>query len=163
MEPYAVVTLHRFENIFSKAAIERVVSIVEYIARHKKLLFILHPPTEKKLGEFRLMDRLKAIPAIELRKRYDYFRFIKLLSAADFVVSDGGSNQEECYYLGKPILLLRKTTERQEGLGENCEVSGYDFDVIDRFVQGWQSYIRPRRLAELRVSERIAGLCRDFE
>lgn len=161
-EPFAVVSLHRFENLCSRTALERVVVIVERIARSKRLLFILHPPTEKKLREFGFYERLASLANIELRQRCDYFRFIKLISAADFVVSDGGSNQEECFYLGKPILLLRKATERQEGLGENCVLSGYDPELIDRFVADWQAYQRPPRFPARSASEIIAGRCREF-
>jgi UDP-N-acetylglucosamine 2-epimerase (non-hydrolysing) len=161
-EPFALVTLHRFENIYSRPALARVVGIVERIARSRRLLFILHPPTEKKLRELDLYQRLAAIPSVELRQRYDYVRFIKLLSAADFVVSDGGSNQEECFYLGKPILLLRKATERKEGLGENCVLSSYDPDVIGRFVAGWADYRRPTRFPAYSASELIVERCMEY-
>lgn len=161
-EPFAVVSLHRFENLYSRATLERLVAIVERISCKRRLVFILHQPTEKKLHDFGLYERLANSPNVELRKRYDYFRFIKLVSAADFVVSDGGSNQEECFYLGKPILLLRKTTERQEGLGENCVLSRYDLEVIDRFVANWSSYIRLPRFPAQSASEVIVSRCLEF-
>ena len=132
--PFGVVTLHRFENIYSKAVLGRVVSIVERISKSRRLLFILHQPTEIKLRKFGYYQRLADNTQIELRKRYDYFRFIKLIMAAEFIISDGGSNQEECLFLGKPILLLRKATERTEGLNRNCVLSQYDNDIIDAFV-----------------------------
>lgn len=160
--PYAVVTVHRFENIYSPAVLERVVSLVERIAGQTHLLFILHKPTEKKLREFGLYERLASLSNVELRQRYDYFRFLKLVVSADFLVSDGGSNQEECYYLGKPVLLLRKATERQEGLGENCVLSGYDPEVIDRFVADWRAYQRAPNFPERSPSEVIASHCRNF-
>jgi UDP-N-acetylglucosamine 2-epimerase (non-hydrolysing) len=80
---------------------------------------------------------------VELRKRYDYFKFIKLVSHSDFVVSDGGSNQEECFYLGKPILLLRKATERTEGIGKNCMLSEYNFDKINYFIKNYNKFSFP--------------------
>ncbi len=137
---YIIVTIHRFENIYNPAALNRIVSIVNEIAKSKKLIFILHKPTEKKLRQFRLYQILAQNPQVELRQRYDYFRFIKLIYHADFIVSDGGSNQEECYFLGKPILLLRKTTERHEGLGENCLLSEYKPELIADFVQNFKNY-----------------------
>jgi UDP-N-acetylglucosamine 2-epimerase len=133
-KPFAIATLHRFENIFTAEALERIVSIIEHIARHTKVLFILHKPTEEKLKKFGLYQRLQANSNMELRPRYDYFHFIKLLGNADFIISDGGSNQEECYYLGKPIILLRNATERPDGLGENCLLSHYDTTAIDHFL-----------------------------
>jgi UDP-N-acetylglucosamine 2-epimerase (non-hydrolysing) len=132
--PFGVVTLHRFENIYSKAALERVVTIVEQISKARRLLFILHQPTEIKLRKFGYYQRLSENTNIELHKRYDYFQFIKLITRAEFVISDGGSNQEECLFLGKPILLLRKATERTEGLNRNCVLSKYDKNIINAFV-----------------------------
>jgi UDP-N-acetylglucosamine 2-epimerase (non-hydrolysing) len=140
---YAVVSLHRFENIYNQASLQRIVTIVSDIAKNKKLLFILHKPTEKKLHQFNLYQTLAQNPQIECRQRYDYFRFIKLVYHADFIISDGGSNQEECYFLGKPILLLRQATERNEGIGQNCVLSGYKQAIISDFVQNYQKYQYP--------------------
>lgn len=58
---------------------------------------------------------------------------MKLLKGAEFLTTDGRSNQEECYYLGIPTLLLRKTTERIEGLGKNTVLSKLNFDTIESF------------------------------
>ncbi|WP_353571601.1 UDP-N-acetylglucosamine 2-epimerase [Candidatus Albibeggiatoa sp. nov. BB20] len=137
---YAVVSIHRFENIYNQAVLNRIISIVTDIAKTHKLLFILHKPTEKKLHQFGVYQALAQNSQVELRQRYDYFRFIKLVYHADFIISDGGSNQEECYFLGKPILLLRKATERNEGIGHNCILSEYKPEVIAGFVQNFQQY-----------------------
>lgn len=161
-QPFGIVTIHRFENIYSRSALNRIVHIVERIARSRFVLFILHKPTEKKLRQFGLYEHLASLDRVELRQRYDYFIFIKLISSAEFVVSDGGSNQEECFYLGKPILLLRKATERQEGLGENCVLSRYDLRCVDDFVENPDRY---RRLPVGRVvspSQIIAQTCMAF-
>ena len=42
---------------------------------------------------------------------------MKLLKHAAYVITDGGSNQEELFYMRKPCLILRTATERNEGLG----------------------------------------------
>jgi UDP-N-acetylglucosamine 2-epimerase (non-hydrolysing) len=139
---YAVATLHRYENVYKADALARMVNLIEQIAASCPLLFILHKPTEINLKKFGFYQRLADNSRIELRPRYDYFRFIKLLRGAHFVVSDGGSNQEECYYLGKPVILLRQSTERKEGLGENCVLSRYDPQVIDEFLSHVDNYRR---------------------
>lgn len=161
-DPYAIATLHRFENVFSKPALKRLVEIVCCIADSKKIVFILHKPTYNKLKEFGLYDTLNSHPRIELRPRYDYFRFIRLITAADFVISDGGSNQEECFYLGKPILLLRQATEREEGLSENCVLSRYDARVIEDFIANFEKFRKPPVRLELSPSQRIAMACQPF-
>ena len=160
--PFGIATLHRFENIYSKSALLRVVEIVEKISQSFHLLFILHKPTENKLKEFGLYQRLATLENVELRQRYDFFHFIKLINAASFVISDGGSNQEECFYLGKPILLLRKATERKEGIGENCVLSSYNHSVIEHFLTNINSYNRTPKVKYCSPSQIIAESCRQF-
>ncbi|MBF0360800.1 MAG: UDP-N-acetylglucosamine 2-epimerase [Oligoflexia bacterium] len=141
---YGIVTLHRFENFQNKKATEKVVEAVCAIAEKFPLLFILHKPTQINLEKYNLLEKLKTHPKIELRPRYDYFKFIKLLIHAKFVVSDGGSNQEECFYLGKPVLLLRNVTERCEGLGKNVILSKFDSQIIENFLLQVDSYAHSR-------------------
>ena len=160
--PYAIVSIHRFENTFSRKALARVAATVEKVAKQVPVLFILHKVTETKLRRFGLFEQLKAVPGVEFRQRYDYFQFIKLVSRAEFVISDGGSNQEECHYLGKPILLLRKATERQEGIGTNCVLSRYDPKAIQDFLQHYLKYaIKPANRASS-PSRLIANACKDL-
>lgn len=156
---YAVATLHRYENIYRADAMERLVKLIELIAENCPLLFILHKPTEICLKKFGYYQRLAENPRIELRPRYDYFRFIKLLKDADFVVSDGGSNQEECSYLGKPVILLRKSTERREGLGQNCVLSRYHPQTIEEFLRQRDRYRQPFTAQVISPSRIIAEHC----
>jgi UDP-N-acetylglucosamine 2-epimerase (non-hydrolysing) len=158
--PYGIVTLHRFENFSSRDSVVRIVEIVERIAATTPLLFILHKPTEKALRRHHLLARLEGNPRIQLRQRYDYFRFVRLLQSAEFVISDGGSNQEECSYLGKPILLLRKATERSEGLGRNCVLSEYRPDLIDEFTANYARLADAPAPPEWRPSAVIADFCK---
>ncbi len=142
--PYAICSVHRFESIFRKGQFERIVEIVEQVSRTLRVLFVLHPPTRRKLEEFGFWDRLAANPCIELRPRYDFFTFNRLVVGSEFVLTDGGSNQEECYYLGKPCLLLRRRTERPEGLGTSVVLSRLDPAIIRDFVTNYRRYARLR-------------------
>lgn len=146
-EPFGLVSLHRYENIFRKEVFTTIVEQLEHIAEQHRLLFILHPPTEKQLRRFGLYERLDANERIELRPRYTYFDFVSLAEATDFVITDGGSIQEESSYLGIPCLLMRKATERREGLGANVVLSKFDDAVIDAFVQDYERYRRPAAFA----------------
>ncbi|PVZ71852.1 UDP-N-acetyl glucosamine 2-epimerase [Pelagibaculum spongiae] len=121
---YALVSLHRFENIFDSERFIELIHWLEVAAKKIPLLFILHPPTVKQLEKFQLTERLGNNPNIELRPRYTHRDFLHLLTHAELLISDGGSNQEECSYLGKPCLLARNHTERQEGLTTNVRLCG---------------------------------------
>jgi len=142
-EKYCIISIHRYENMNTRSKFLNMIKIVERIATRIKALFFLHPVTEKKLHRYGFYTRLKENPGVELRHRYSYFRFIKLLHASEFMVTDGGSNQEECSYLGKPCLLLRKATERQEGLGKNVCLSQMNDSIIDDFVNDYSRFLTP--------------------
>jgi len=152
---YAIVTLHRFENIFKKDQLEKIVGLLEEISGKNKLLFILHKPTEQQLKRFNLYTKLEKNKNIELRPRYDYLKFIKLMMNSEFVISDGGSNQEEGFYLGVPCLLFRYKTERQEGLNENVLLSKFSRDKIDYFVKNYKEFKKKKIKREFSPSKLI--------
>jgi UDP-N-acetylglucosamine 2-epimerase (non-hydrolysing) len=161
-DKYAVVTLHRFENLFKSSQLENIVTLLEEVANRIPLLFILHKPTEQKLVQFGLMERLVSNSRIELRPRYDYASFIHLIKSASFVISDGGSNQEECAYLGKPCLLFRNATERKEGLGENVVLSKFSRELVLDFVENYKSFERSETVFKQSPSGIIVDAIRKF-
>ena len=55
-------------------------------------------------------------PDVELTEPVDYPSMVDLLRRAYLVMTDSGGIQEEAPWLGKPILVLRETTERPEGV-----------------------------------------------
>ena len=138
-EPYVVISLHRFENIFNQTRLTWILDQLIKLPEHLRKVFIMHPPTEKKLAAFGLRTKLEEA-GFDLRNRYGYLDFISLVSGAEFVVTDGGSNQEECSYLDIPCLIMRKSTERKEGLGMNAMLSNYDEDVIASFHEFAANY-----------------------
>ncbi|MFT4519260.1 MAG: UDP-N-acetylglucosamine 2-epimerase (non-hydrolyzing) [Halioglobus sp.] len=140
---FALVSIHRFENIFSRSKLEEIVGLLIAASQLKPLVFILHKPTEKKLDQFGLRQKLNDCAKIELRPRYSYFEFIKLTRHASFVITDGGSNQEECHYIGKPCLIMRASTERQEGLGGNALICNYEPEKMTDFINNIESYASP--------------------
>lgn len=160
---FGIVSIHRFENLKTKEALLRIVELVELVAGQFPLLFILHKPTERKLRQHGLFERLSRLPGVEFRQRYDYLRFMHLVKAARFVVSDGGSNQEECFYMGKPLLLLRAATERKEGLNDNCTLSEYRPERVLAFMSSLKDGVpRERLLLDGSPSARVVDICREY-
>ncbi|MFO7811193.1 MAG: UDP-N-acetylglucosamine 2-epimerase [Candidatus Delongbacteria bacterium] len=158
---YAVATLHRYENIKNETTLNKITDLLIKISKKIKIIFILHKITEKKMLEFSLLDKLRRNNNIELRPRYDYFRFIKLIENSEFVISDGGSNQEECSYLGKPVIIFRNVTERNEGIDINAVVSKLDPSIVQNFVDNYSKYRHLPFSSTNRPSEIIANYCID--
>ena len=72
------------------------------------------------------------------------------------MITDGGSNQEELHYMGKPCLIMRKTTERQEGIGQNAVLYGGDIAAMDAFEKKYEEYRLDSLLEENSPSRVIA-------
>lgn len=140
-QPYAVASIHRYENVFDQERFESIIlpELLE-ISGQVPVIFVLHPVTRRALVRYGWWEEMKATEGIRLCERMGYVHFINLLRDAEFVVTDGGSNQEELSYLGVPCLLLRKATERQEGLGANVMLSGLEKVEVHRFLQDYQAF-----------------------
>jgi UDP-N-acetylglucosamine 2-epimerase (non-hydrolysing) len=61
-------------------------------------------------------DELGGLERVHLIEPMDYEPFINLISRSYLVLSDSGGIQEEAPSLGKPVLVLRNTTERPEAV-----------------------------------------------
>jgi UDP-N-acetylglucosamine 2-epimerase (non-hydrolysing) len=74
--------------------------------------------------------------------------FVNLVRGARLLMTDGGSIQEEAFYLGVPCLLLRRATEREEGLGENVVLSRLDPTTVEEFLRNIDRYRRPENFVD---------------
>ncbi|MDX1371572.1 MAG: UDP-N-acetylglucosamine 2-epimerase [Nitrososphaeraceae archaeon] len=131
---FAIVSMHRHENLSNKKRLDFLIQQIIEVSHKIPLKFILHPVTRQRLIKSGWLRKLQEQSEIELYDRMNYIDFIHLLSDARFILTDGGSNQEETSYMNKPCLLLRSHTERNEGLSENVKISNYDPDIIKKFI-----------------------------
>lgn len=131
---YGVVSIHRNENLSSPADFDLLMSAVAAAATVLPLKFVLHPATRAKLMRSGWDKKLSALPGLELMDRVNYPDFVNLLVGSNLLMTDGGSNQEEAAMLGLPTLLLRRATERPDGLGDTIELSDLQPRRIQDFV-----------------------------
>ncbi|MFC4346734.1 non-hydrolyzing UDP-N-acetylglucosamine 2-epimerase [Kordiimonas lipolytica] len=72
---------------------------------------------------------------VQLISPQDYLPFVHLMSRADIILTDSGGVQEEAPSLGKPVLVMRETTERPEAVDAGTvKLVGTDADLIVREV-----------------------------
>lgn len=162
-DSFGVVSLHRYENIFNESRLSWLINKLIEISSHNRLVFVMHPPTEERLRKTGLLNKIEKCPNIETTPRMGYLNFVRLLSGAEFLITDGGSNQEESSYLGVPCLVMRKATERLEGIGENVVVSNYDDEIIANFFENLESLRRQPNLPKASPSETIVGYLAAFQ
>lgn len=144
---YGLVTVHRVENLYRRGQLAMIVGLVLELAERRPLVFVLHPPTEARLARLGLLSQLRAHPRIHVLQLLPHREFVHLLQGAEFVLTDGGSVQEECASLGKPCLLLREATERPDGLGANVQISGLRREAIPEFMDRLASLVAPGPVA----------------
>jgi UDP-N-acetylglucosamine 2-epimerase (non-hydrolysing) len=132
---YGVVSIHRNENLSSRADFDLLMESVVDAAGVLPLKFVLHPATRTRIATSGWQARLEGTPRLQMMARVDYPDFVRMLVGSCLLMTDGGSNQEEAAMLGLPTLLLRRTTERGDGLDDSVELSHLDRGVISRFVQ----------------------------
>jgi UDP-N-acetylglucosamine 2-epimerase (non-hydrolysing) len=77
------------------------------------ILFPLHPNPAVRRA---VVPKLKGLKNVVLCEPLNYHQFLSCLKHAFLVISDSGGVQEEATALGKPVLVLREQTERQEGV-----------------------------------------------
>lgn len=138
--PYCLFTVHRVETILKKSRLEFILDIVAKVRQSRRIVFVMHDPTAKKLRDFNLLQRLKEYDNVELLNLVPHNEFLILLENADFVLTDGGSIQEESFYLDVPCLILRTETERDEGLGANAKICGFDKEIVSSFLNNYSDY-----------------------
>ncbi|TCP71488.1 UDP-N-acetylglucosamine 2-epimerase (non-hydrolyzing) [Sphingomonas sp. PP-CE-1G-424] len=123
-----LVTTHRRENFGDgMAAIARAIGRIA--AREDvAVLFPVHPnPNVVSVMDAVLGDRANVARIAPL----DYPHFVRALGMADIVLTDSGGVQEEAPALGKPVLVMRETTERPEGIAAGtAKLIGTDEDRI---------------------------------
>lgn len=107
------VTAHRREN-FGKG-MAQIAAALQELARRDDIAIIypLHP--NPNVGGV-MRQALCGYDNIALIEPLDYLDFVAMMAASDIVLTDSGGIQEEAPSLGKPVLVMRDTTERPEGV-----------------------------------------------
>jgi len=141
-------TAHRRENLGDPMrgmfrAIRRILDKYEDI----KVIYPVHlNPRVKSVAEECLGDceRVKLIPPLEV------IQFHNLLAHSYLILTDSGGIQEEAPSLGKPVVVLRDTTERPEGIeAGTLKLAGTDeeriFEIVDELLSDREEYGRMSR------------------
>lgn len=116
-KPVILLTAHRRESFGEcfKDICSGVLKISEEYPNWN-IVYPLHPnPNVQKIVRNELGDRQN----IHLIQPLDYPSFVYLMKQSEIVVTDSGGIQEEAPSLGKPVLVIRDKTERQEALKAN--------------------------------------------
>lgn len=123
-------TLHRTENILSKKRLRMFLDLLTKLSHSFVVNWYLHEPTINAIKK----HKIQVPPSIKLYDLIDHKDFIFKLKKSKIVVTDGGSIQEECFYLGSTTIIWRKKTERPYAMNENMFISNFDINKSFDFI-----------------------------
>ena len=128
---FILTTVHRAENTDD---VNRLSGIVDAMANsNHEIIFPVHPRTEKRLKEFNLWDVLEKADNANILKPVGYLDFLELLQKAKLVMTDSGGIQKEAFFMNKPCITLRDSTEWIEtvDLGGNILVGADMKNILE--------------------------------
>lgn len=122
---WILVTGHRRESF--GGGFERICEAINRLTRTYDDLGVLYPVHLNPMVQEPVKRLLGDNPRVALVQPAAYEDFIWLLDRCTFALSDSGGVQEEAPSLGKPVLVMRETTERPEGVAAGtCTLVGTD-------------------------------------
>tara|TARA_R110000824_G_scaffold62788_10_gene165957 strand:+ start:1360 stop:2505 length:1146 start_codon:yes stop_codon:yes gene_type:complete len=122
------VTSHRRENLGD--GLTNIASALRSIAERDDVALIFPVHLNPKVRAI-MQDALGDLDNVAMIEPLDYPNFVSLLNHCSFMMTDSGGVQEEAPALGKPVLVMRDTTERPEGVeAGTAKLVGTDRDVI---------------------------------
>jgi UDP-N-acetylglucosamine 2-epimerase (non-hydrolysing) len=134
-----VLTAHRAGNVDNPERLRRLVDLIlQLTAEFGPVTFPVHPRTRSRLVDSGDWSRLQG-GAVRLFPPLPFDGMVELVATSKVVVSDSGGLQEEAAWLGVPVVVLRPSTPRWEGVAAGvATLTGMDvekaIDEVRRFA-----------------------------
>jgi UDP-N-acetylglucosamine 2-epimerase (non-hydrolysing) len=131
-----LVTAHRRENM-GEPIINICTALKEIALKYKDKLLFVYPVHLNPNIKGPVHSILRGVKNVLLTEPLEYLPFVHLMKMSHLILTDSGGLQEEAPSLGKPVLVLRETTERPEGVAAGCvEIIGTRKDhIVNKVVR----------------------------
>lgn len=121
-DTYVLATVHRPENTDSADALRAILTELGALATaDRPVMLPLHPRTRARIEAAGLTDLLAPLT---VSAPLGYSEFLALARHSALLVSDSGGIQEECTVLGRPLVVVRRSTERPEAMTDFADLVG---------------------------------------
>ena len=129
-----LVTAHRRESF--GAPFEAICDALQLITERNADVTIVYPVHLNPQVRGPVFERLADCPRIHLVEPLGYLSFVQMMDRAYLILTDSGGIQEEAPALGKPVLVMRNTTERPEAVeAGSARLVGTSTEAIASAVQ----------------------------
>ncbi len=110
-EGYALLTLHRPDNVDERENLLKIIEALREISLRITVVFPVHPRTQKRIEEFNLLNQLPLTNRrLLMPGALGYLDFLNLEMNSKFIMTDSGGMQAESTVLNIPCLTLYHTT-----------------------------------------------------
>lgn len=131
---YILLTIHRREN-WGKP-MENVLRAVKDYLSTKDDMYLVFPMHLNPLIRKIALKVLGDFPNKILLEPLEYLDFISIMDGAHYIMTDSGGIQEEAPSLGKPVLVLRDTTERPEAIkAGTARLIGTNYKKVMKYMK----------------------------
>lgn len=136
--PLVLITGHRRENFGS--GFDRICSAITKLAGEFPEVDFVYPVHLNPNVRRSVEAILRGVPNVHLMEPLEYLPFVYLMDRSRLILTDSGGIQEEAPSLGKPVLVMRDTTERPEAVAAGTvKLVGTD---VNRIVEGARMLLR---------------------
>jgi UDP-N-acetylglucosamine 2-epimerase len=111
---FAYATIHRPENVDNDRNLREICRAFVKVSSGLPLVFSVHPRTNRRIREIGVLRRLRKSPRVKLLSPVTYMESLALAHASSLVITDSGGLQREAFWLRRPCLVVRRTTEWPE-------------------------------------------------
>ena len=167
--PMIVITGHRRES-FGQGFEDLCRAIAALARQHPRAVFVYPVHLNPNVRE--PVNRILGVPGLDnifLVEPLSYLSFVGLMDHATLILTDSGGVQEEAPSLGKPVLVMRETTERPEAVASGAvQLVGTDPDhiiaaanaILDHPERPWPGI--PNPYGDGQATGRIISVCERF-
>lgn len=140
---FNLATVHRAENTDDRERLERILACLA--ASPLPVLWPVHPRTRKRMAKFELPTPENVVAV----RPIGYLQMLASLQYCERVITDSGGLQKEAYWLRKPCITLRSTTEWPETLeGGWNRLADADLKLVEQLVTEQRRLVETIGLAE---------------
>lgn len=164
-----LITMHRRENLGEKMV--AVFHAVNQLLRQHDDIEVIFPMHKNPKIRALVAEHLEPSERLHLIEPLDVFDFHNVAKNAYLILTDSGGIQEEAPSLGVPVLVLRESTERPEGVAAGTlKVVGTDtyrvLDAVEELLADSQAYDKMSKArnpyGDGKTSERIVAILADY-
>lgn len=131
---FVLITGHRRENFGT--GFENICIAIQQLAKNNPAVHFIYPVHLNPNVQEPVNRLLSGLSNVDLIRPLEYQPFVFLMSKSQILLTDSGGVQEEAPSLGKPVLVMRDTTERPEALkAGTVTLVGTDTNLIIKSVQ----------------------------